>query len=1239
LVINAALPSRGFAAQANSITQFGITWTFDKNYTVGQFANGDYWIVGPVTIIGIDPCSTNVGGVIKNGSMINPSTDRQGFDNRTLSNWDASLNVALDIKPSNPLVIEPNASLISSISRTTPTSYNYLLTAAVLTVLSSAPPSGSFRPPYFDTTKDIRFNESDLNYSLLASLTPVPDTESLATVERYFERPWLDWLTQDEGRHIHPTDNMPDYGGTIGNQIGIGALTLHLNYTNVQKRTLLTRYVQLGIDYYAIVSNSNFRTVWGGLGGTGGCGRKWPMMFAGIILNDSAMKNIGTKSGDYYYSSYTGFIDQYHWPHYNPPADAILLGEDCQTFYVGDNDIYTKPYWMGNWAANYTAGNVAVTKNSNIVQGTSTGWTADLIGKYFGTRVDEVRAYSGNQCGYLIDNVNVTTQQITLHTPYEGETATITGGNYGNWMISDYITYGHGHGLTWPIDYNEFTESDRGHPYSAYDYVSAPYATGPEWNKNYMGEMCTNWPGFVLAALIMQSGSSAKTLWNHNALFDFMDYYMADRKARGYTGSPNYRCYSPFVEEMWDTYRANYGSIWAAALGSDNRPPNADSGPDQTLTASANGAASVTLDGSHSSSPNGSIVSYVWTEGGSQIAAVANPTVALSIGRHTITLRVTDNSGLTDTDTVVITVEPPTIDAIPPSIKSVTATEYSVEIQFSEPLDGASASNAGNYGLSDSLKINSVWLETGYNRVLLYTDKQTDGKTYTLNVVNVKDVAGNAMTQTSVTYTYDSGLVGCYLFSDAGDSYILDSSGHNNTGYYINGAHRTDQQEAILGGGDAVQIPTADWNAAQGTVALWINATSVLGTQYIFGHSDENEANLIQLYTDNGYLCVGMGDNHLLKTSIQLLSPQTWYHITLSWDGTNYSVYVNGSLSATGTYTGLTLLSSLADIGNTGGTTSRTEGFQGLIDEVRIYNRVLTAAEISNLALMFLPIGDKTVAEGDELSFTIRTRPDVTMTLAESNLPSLPSLVSNTFSWTPGYTDAGTYEVEFAAPHGTSMDFEKVTIKVTDTNLPEINSPPIGYWKFDETSGDIASDSSAYGDTGYLENGLTWGTGKINGAIVFSVPNDAVEIETTNFNLQQGTIAMWVYVQRQTLSRHYFFGHVTGTTNRIQLYDKYGYLCLGLGDSHETSVNIQRLQNERWYHIVLTWNKPTYNVYVNGVLKASGTYSGLTAFADHADIGNNGFGRDMGLNGKIDDVQIYNRVLNTDEIIRLDVGY
>ena len=101
---------------------------------------------------------------------------------------------------------------------------------------------------------------------------------------------------------------------------------------------------------------------------------------------------------------------------------------------------------------------------------------------------------------------------------------------------------------------------------------------------------------------------------------------------------------------------------------------------------------------------------------------------------------------------------------------------------------------------------------------------------------------------------------------------------------------------------------------------------------------------------------------------------------------------------------------------------------------------------------------------------------------------------------------------------------------------------------------------------------------------MFSVPNDAVEIQTTKLNPQYGTIAMWVYMDKQTLSRHYLFGHASSTlTNRIQLYLKYGNLCLGLGNSHETRMDIQQLQTQQWYHIALTWNEGTYNVYVNGV--------------------------------------------------------
>lgn len=91
-----------------------------------------------------------------------------------------------------------------------------------------------------------------------------------------------------------------------------------------------------------------------------------------------------------------------------------------------------------------------------------------------------------------------------------------------------------------------------------------------------------------------------------------------------------------------------------------NDPPVANAGPDQTVAdADGNGSQSVTLNGSSSSDPDGSIASYTWTEGGSTIATGASPSVVLGIGVHTITLTVRDDGGLAATDQVVVTVQTP----------------------------------------------------------------------------------------------------------------------------------------------------------------------------------------------------------------------------------------------------------------------------------------------------------------------------------------------------------------------------------------------------------------------------------------------------------------------------------------------------------------------------------------------------------------------------------------------------
>ncbi len=87
-----------------------------------------------------------------------------------------------------------------------------------------------------------------------------------------------------------------------------------------------------------------------------------------------------------------------------------------------------------------------------------------------------------------------------------------------------------------------------------------------------------------------------------------------------------------------------------------NQPPVADAGGDQTVVATSD-TALVTLDGSGSSDPDGTIAAYSWT-GAPDPDDVVNPALNLAPGEYTFSLVVTDNEGaLSTADSVTVTVE------------------------------------------------------------------------------------------------------------------------------------------------------------------------------------------------------------------------------------------------------------------------------------------------------------------------------------------------------------------------------------------------------------------------------------------------------------------------------------------------------------------------------------------------------------------------------------------------------
>ncbi len=93
--------------------------------------------------------------------------------------------------------------------------------------------------------------------------------------------------------------------------------------------------------------------------------------------------------------------------------------------------------------------------------------------------------------------------------------------------------------------------------------------------------------------------------------------------------------------------RISSNSFTVSAPVPVNTPPTADAGSPQTVTAGSGGTASVTLNGSGSSDPEGPIASYSWS-GPFGTATGVSPTVTLGEGTHTITLTVTDSDGASE---------------------------------------------------------------------------------------------------------------------------------------------------------------------------------------------------------------------------------------------------------------------------------------------------------------------------------------------------------------------------------------------------------------------------------------------------------------------------------------------------------------------------------------------------------------------------------------------------------------
>jgi hypothetical protein len=231
--------------------------------------------------------------------------------------------------------------------------------------------------------------------------------------------------------------------------------------------------------------------------------------------------------------------------------------------------------------------------------------------------------------------------------------------------------------------------------------------------------------------------------------------------------------------------------------------------------------------------------------------------------------------------------------------------------------------------------------------------------TYTATVTVTAPGATGSPKTVAVTLTVNpsvpANLIGAWGFDETSGTSATDASGRGHTGTVTGGATRTTGGKfggAISFDGIDDLVTVADTNALDLTSGMtleaWVRPTAI-GSAWRSVLLKEQPGDLIySLYAGDS---AGRAATHIFTTADRGISGtaatplNAWTHLAATYDGANLRLYVNGVQAASRAQTGAIRASTGAL--RIGGNSVWGEWFAGLIDEVRVYNRALTAAEIT----------------------------------------------------------------------------------------------------------------------------------------------------------------------------------------------------------------------------------------------------------------------------------------------------
>ena len=271
-------------------------------------------------------------------------------------------------------------------------------------------------------------------------------------------------------------------------------------------------------------------------------------------------------------------------------------------------------------------------------------------------------------------------------------------------------------------------------------------------------------------------------------------------------------------------------------------------------------------------------------------------------------------------------------------------------------LEGWSGYHAGNWEVSDVQismnnyadekdSLNSVPLNSRYEE----TDTR---KIYRFGGINTSGL--------KALYNFDSSWS-----NNATDSDSITTGGdmtaQNNATFSTSVKKLGTASASFPADGDYAKTSTANGAnfdfTGDSTVTLWVYRTDGLDSSYhamVSKRSGGNsEYNLYLEPVSSGvskpHLYITMGSSTFNGSATGAIPDSTWTHLATTIDGDVMKYYINGALDSTHDLNGAkgTLASQPFGVGAISGT--GTEGYQGYLDQVSVWNRALSASEISTI--------------------------------------------------------------------------------------------------------------------------------------------------------------------------------------------------------------------------------------------------------------------------------------------------